>query len=258
MRPSAALLILVLASGAPVVANAQDAFRRTYREGYATRTELESLALKAERAADSESLPSSERKSNAAAAFVLRQRLRDGDFQPGDRIFVVLDTGARVSDTLVVRRERTIVFPDIPEISLAGVLRSELQTYLSRELGRYIREPNVQTRPLLRIAVSGGVARPGFYSLPADALLSDLVMVAGGPSANASYARSAIRRGGDEIWNGQNVETAISDGMTVDALLLRSGDEVVIGEKRQMNWQTVIQTTAAVLGVVSLLAAFRR
>lgn len=246
MRPAASLLVVaVLSAVAPVVVRGQDPLRRGFREGFATRAELESLATEAER-------------ESGGKAFVLRQRLREGDFQPGDRIAVLLDGAVKVNDTLVVRGTRTISIPDIPEISLAGVLRSELQGYLSTQLGRYIRDPQVQTRPLLRLGISGAVVRPGFYSVPADALLSDLVMAAGGPTQLVSFRRSAIRRGGEELWNGASVETALSDGLTADGLLLRSGDELVVGEKPQRNWQSVVQTMAAVMGVVSIAVALKR
>jgi protein involved in polysaccharide export with SLBB domain len=256
---SAALLLAFVSLAAPVCSLwGQDAFRRTFREGFATRAELESLATRAERAASADSLPGDGRRANAATAYVLRQRLREGDFQPGDRIAVTLDGAVKLNDTLVVRGGRTISIPDLPDISLAGILRSELQTYLSAEIARYIRDPQLSTRPLVRLGISGGVTRPGFYSVPADALLSDLVMAAGGPAPNVAFGRSAIRRGGEELWNGGSVEIALSDGLTVDALLLRSGDELVVGEKRQMNWQGLVQTMAAVIGLVSVAVALKR
>lgn len=234
---------------------AQEGFRRSAHEGFATRAELESLAVDAERAIASGSLSADAKSAKQATAFVLRQRLREGDFQAGDRISLVLDGAVKFRDTVLVRSGRTILLPDLPEISLAGVLRSELQSYLTREIGRYIRNPDVESRPLVRLTVSGGVGRPGFYSVPADALLSDLVMTAGGPSARVDFGKSSIRRGAEVLWNGQSVETALNDGMTVDALLLRSGDEIVIGEKRQTNWFGIAQGLAAVGGVISLVFA---
>ena len=56
----------------------------------------------------------------------------------------------------------------MPDISLQGVLRSELQDYLTTQLGKYIKRPEVQTTSLVRVAVMGSVNKPGFYQLPAD------------------------------------------------------------------------------------------
>jgi hypothetical protein len=81
------------------------------------------------------------------------------------------------------------------------------------------------------------------------------VMAAGGPTARVAYGRSTIRRGVEELWNGKGVETALSDGSTVDALLLRSGDALVVGERRQVNW---LGGLAAITGLASLAYIFKR
>ena len=238
--------------------HAQPGSRRASQEGFATRAELESLAMAADRAIAAGTVTGEARMSREATSFALRQRLRDGDFQPGDRIALVLDGAVKFADTVVVRSGRTIILPDLPAITLAGVLRSELQNYLTEQLGRYIREPHLQARPLVRMAVSGAVGRPGFYSVPADALLSDLITLAGGPSPRADFEKGAIRRGSEQLWSGKNIDTALSEGLTVDALLLQSGDEIVIGETRQFNWLGLVQGLATVGGIASLLLTLGR
>jgi len=252
------LIFAMSLAAAAHIAGAQTSYRRVLHDGFATRTQLESIATDAEHAANSGTLSGAARSAKEATAFVLRQRLRDGDFQPGDRIAITLDGAVKLNDTVVVRSGRTIVLPDIPEISLAGVLRSELQGHLTTELRRYIRDPQVQTRPLIRVAVSGAVGRPGFYSIPADGLLSDLITLAGSPSPRVEFSRSSIRRGSEVLWNGESVQTALSDGLTIDALLLQSGDEVVVGEARQLNWMAVLQGVTTAGGVLGVLYTLTR
>ena len=251
-------LVAILVGTALANLDAQQVYRRVSQEGFATRTELESLAAAADRAVATGTATGEARTSKEATSFAVRQRLREGDFQPGDRIAIVLDGAVKFGDTVIVRSGRTIILPDLPEITLAGVLRSELQSYLTAQLGRYIRDPQLHARPLIRIAVSGAVGRPGFYSVPADALLSDVVTIAGGPVGRAEFARSFIRRGSEQLWNGKNVDTALGEGMTVDALLLQSGDEIVIGEQRQFNWLAVVQGLATVGGIASLILTLGR
>jgi protein involved in polysaccharide export with SLBB domain len=258
MRKVSFIIAVATFAIAGKAANAQSSYRRILHDGFATRAELESLATDADRAVASGSLSGQSRSEKEATAFVVRQRLKDGDFQPGDRLAIVLDGAVKLSDTVVVRSGRTIVLPDLPEISLAGVLRSELQSYLTTQLRKYIRDPQLQTRPLIRVAVSGAVGRPGFYSIPADGLLSDLVTQAGGPGPRVEFSKSSIRRGSEVLWNGSSVVTALSDGLTIDALLLQSGDEVVIGERRQVNWLSVVQAAATVGGLASLLYTLTR
>ena len=255
MRASIAVLISTLLGSIPAVAPAQTSPRLA--EGFATRAELESLATKSDRATADASLSTEQRSYEQSLAFNLRRRLREGDFQPGDRVAITLDGPIKFHDTVVVRSNSTILLPELPEISLAGVLRSELQNHLLREIKRYVRDPEVEASPLMRLSVSGAVLHPGFYSIPADALLSDLVMAAGGPTANAAYRRSHLRRGTEEL-PGDDVQTALREGLTVDALLLRSGDELLVGEKRQFNWPVVTQVAAAAAGLVSVFIFARR
>lgn len=257
MRPSVALLASILVSATAWMAQAQNAPLRLQREGFATRAELEALATQAERALQNSSLSTEQRENQQVTAASIRRRLREGDFQPGDRITVALDGPIKFHDTVAVRSSSTISLPELPEISLAGVLRSELHDHVLREVKRYVRDPELATTPLVRLTVSGAVVRPGFYSIPADGLLSDLVMVAGGPTANAALTRSHLRRGTEEL-PGASVQAALSDGLTVDALLLRSGDELLVGEKRQFNWPMATQVAAAAAGLVSVFIFARR
>ena len=83
----------------------------------------------------------------------------------------------------------------MPDISLQGVLRSELQDYLTTQLARYIKHPDVQTTSLVRVAVMGSVTKPGFYQLPADLALADAIMIAGGPTTTADVDRTQVKRG---------------------------------------------------------------
>lgn len=239
-------------------AAAQTSYRRGLHDGFATRAELESLVSDAEKTLATGTLTGAARSAKEATAFVVRQRLKEGDFQAGDRIAITLDGAVKLNDTVAVRSARQIVLPDLPEISLAGVLRSELQNYLTTQLKRYIRDPHLETRPLIRVSISGAVARPGFYSIPADGLLSDLVNLAGGPTPRVDYGRSSIRRGSEELWKDKSVETALSDGLTIDALLLQSGDEVVIGEARQINWLGMLQGVTTAGGIATLLYTLTR
>ena len=81
-------------------------------------------------------------------AQVVRKRLAEGDFQPGHRILLFVDSDTALSDTFTVRADQKLLLPNLPEISLAGVLDSELQSYLETQLARYIRNPNVRAQAL--------------------------------------------------------------------------------------------------------------
>ena len=226
---------------------------------FAKRATLEANAAAAESASAAATVEPL-REAKRADAWLIRERLRMGDFHAGDRIALVVEGHSTLTDTFTVRAGRALSVPDLPEIGLTGVLRSELHEHLTREIGRYVREPKIRVVPLMRVAVLGKVGRPGFYAVPADALLSDAIMIAGGPGGDADLAKSVVRRGDERVLRERDVSVALSDGMTLDQLDVRSGDEIVVGEKKRFNALNSIQTvalgTSLLVGLITLITSF--
>jgi protein involved in polysaccharide export with SLBB domain len=192
-------------------------------------------------------------------AWMLRTRLEKGDFQDGDRIVLALQyqTNAR-ADTLIVRAGKTLQIPGIQDLSLDGVLRSELTETLMTHLKKFLQDPTVRATPLLRIAVLGQVNRPNFYYTSADVVLSDLIMQAGGPTGSADLNKIEIRRGGQVIWNAADSRTALSDGLSIDRLHLRANDEIEIGERKKRNLTAILPAVSATLALVVTLIQISR
>lgn len=226
-------LVLLLASHAAFAQGSES------MQPMATRADLTALADRLERGNESE--------RNQAAA--LRARLREGDFRPGDRILLVIEGNVLVNDTTAVVAGPKIVLTDIGDIPLNGVLRSELQKHMQAQLVRYIKEARVRVTPLVSLSVLGPVGRPGFYFMPPDIPLTDAVMRAGGPASVADLGRSVIKRGPDELYDSRNTQTAFNEGLTLDQLSLRSGDQIVIGTQPNRSWQSI----ASGIGVVTSL-----
>jgi protein involved in polysaccharide export with SLBB domain len=180
----------------------------------------------------------------------LRERLREGDFQPGHRIVLTVETDSTLTDTFTVRADRKLLLPNLPLISLEGVLESELNTYLEKELSKYIRNPSVRAEPLLQVSVLGSVARPGFYSVPTDVTLGDAIMQAGGPSPTSDIRKIEIRRSSKTAISRSEVQEAIRLGETLGDLGVRPGDELWIPDKNATNWTRIltIVSSAATLG----------
>jgi protein involved in polysaccharide export with SLBB domain len=145
--------------------------------------------------------------------------------------------------------------PDLPEIPLRGVLRSEIKDYLTEYLRRLFKDQTVQVIPTIRLTILGGVGNPGFYQLPADTPLPDAIMKAGGPGQATKLEESVIRRGQEELWGEEEVAKAITAGLTLDQLNLRAGDELVVGQETQRNWTQTLRTYALIPGLILSLAA---
>ena len=167
---------------------------------------------------------------------------------------IVLQNTPTPADTYTVRAGRVVQIPRFGEVSLEGVLRSELTETISRHLAKYLRDPTVRATPLIRLGVLGRVNRPGYYYPAADVILSDVLMTAGGPAGDADLNKVTIRRGPDVIWKNTDTRTALADGLTLDRLHLRAGDEIEVGQKKQFSWASVVPIVSGIVVVVASLA----
>jgi len=230
-----------------------------------SRPELEQLLRRLDQAsgAGDSSEPARARARDQATA--VRSRLSQGDFHGGDRIVLRVESGEppaartvppeersveqQLSDSFTVAPDRSVTLPVVGVISLAGVLHAELEAHLTRQLGEFIRDPVVRARPLVRIGIVGGVAKPGFYGVPADVVLSDALMVAGGPTPDAKLADLRIERAGARLWEGDVLRQAITEGRTLDEMNLRAGDQFVVPVQRPGSSYEVVRTVGVILGI---------
>ena len=243
--------IVVAAAGLP----AQTTTRSN--GAYATRAELESTATRYAREGSDPARSVSERAQSVEDEKQVKERLRVGDFRVGDRIILRLSGGAVLVDTVSVSPARTLRLPEAGEVSVQGLLRSELQQYLDTQLARFIRNTVVTTEPLTRLAVLGEVRSPGFVHVPSRSLLSDVISAAGGPTATGMLDRAIIRRSGRTVLSSDAFARALASGATLDDIDVQAGDEVVLEPKRSFNWAQFAQTTAIVLGSAATLVAIQ-
>lgn len=186
-------------------------------------------------------LKSAVRNAGLRELAALTERLEVGDFRVGDRFLFALRQDSIRVDSVTVRDSLNIRILNLPEVSLKGVLRSELDDKLSAHVARFLRGASVTTSLYTRIAVLGAVVRPGVYYVPPDQVVSDVVMLAGGPATDANLGELQIRRGGVTILSPKDSKRAIKDGRTLEQLDLQSGDEVTISTKKKVNWQVMTQ-----------------
>jgi protein involved in polysaccharide export with SLBB domain len=247
---SARVAILAMAALTPLATAAAQANLGNGRR-QATRSELEVVARALESAA-SGAPDEKVRSKHLADANTVRQRLRNGDFIPGDRILLQVIGDTVLSDTFTVRQDRRLQLPSIPDISLHGVLDSELEPYLTQELSKYIRNAQVTATGLVRVAVNGAVGRPGFHTVPVDQALTDVLMGAGGPAGNAELRKSIVRRGNQVILDRDALQEAFRLGNTVGDVSMRDGDELFVpaAQPGGAGWQQIVTILGALTGVV--------
>ena len=192
------------------------------------RQQLEQVLARYQAAAQSPAYSAAFRAVAAVKADSVRARLRDGDLHAGDRLRLTVEEQKVLSDSFTVTEGPALVLPVVGTVPLVGVLRSELQDRLTARVDSVYRDVTVQVVMLTRVAVMGGVMRPGFYSLPPDDLIPDAITVAGGLTPQAKLTDMYVERGRRRLWEGDSLQNAMRQGRTLAALGLEPGDRIVV------------------------------
>lgn len=164
-----------------------------------------------------------------------RQRLVTGDLAPGDRLLLRVfndaprqdSTGTR-PDTVIISSESTIRVAGLPAISMRGVLRSEVESHLVGQITAVIRNARVSAVPLVSVGILGAVTRPGYFFVPVTASVTEAIMTAGGPSADADPNGLVYQRGGREHWNRATMAAASQQQVSLSSLGAEDGDVLVV------------------------------
>lgn len=241
-RGAAALLCAGLIGGMalPGAASAQQGQPAPLQR--ATRAELTARSSEIERELVASNLKDKDKSKLRAEAALLTTRLSQGDFHPGDRFLITItQDGTTRSDTASVRDSLLVSLVGLPDVSLQGTLRSELNEKLSSHVARFLRNSSVRTIVFTRVAILGGVARPGYYVVPPDQPIGDLLMVAGGTTTDARLNDLQVKRGASTYISVKDSRKALKEGRTLEQLDVQSGDEINIPVKRKVSPQTVFQ-----------------
>lgn len=234
---SAALLVGVL----PTAATAQSLEAGVGSLQRATRADLAARVAQLEQQVSSGQLKGKDAEQAKKDIVAIQGRLSAGDFQVGDRFVITARMDSIRADTASVRDSLKVSVLNLPDLSISGVLRSELDERLNAHVARYVRNVTIRTNVLTRVAVLGAVRMPGFYYASPDRPVSDMVMLAGGPAPQANLDQFEVYRARTRLLGTKESRNAVRSGATLEQLDIRSGDEFRIPEKRKINWQMVLQ-----------------
>ena len=144
-----------------------------------------------------------------------------GGFEVGDQILLEVEGDTQFTHAFSVGPGPALTLPVIGAIPLTGVRRADVETYLSQQLGRYMKNPMVRAKVLVRLGVLGEVEHPGFYTVVSGAVVSDALMAAGGPTKDANFTGARIERDGKGLYVGNGFQEAFTRGLTVEGMGLR-------------------------------------
>lgn len=165
--------------------------------------------------------------------------------EPGDAVQVDVWRNPDASGRFEVDERGLVVLPLLGERTVRGVPTDVLRHELAAEYSRFFRNPAVRVTFLRRINILGGVRNPGLYPVNGTVTLADALALAGGvaPTGNPNDIRL--------IRNGTVIRQNLSQAMVIGSSPIRSGDQIVVGERGWLGRNAAIVTS--LIGAVSAL-----
>jgi len=163
------------------------------------------------------------------------------DFELGDQILLEVEGDSQFTHVFNVGPGPALTLPVIGAIPLSGVRRANVEAYLGQQLAKYMKNPVVRAKVLVRLGVLGEVEHPGYYAIAAGAVVSDALMAAGGPTKDAKFTAARIEREGKGLYEGSAFQDAFARRMTVERLCLLTGDRIVVPRRAapESKWRII-------------------
>ena len=171
------------------------------------------------------------------------------EVRAGDRIYLSVDGEKALTDSFTVVAGPQVELPSpIGTVSLVGVQMVNLESHLKQAISRYIKNAIVRVRfkQRVRLLVRGEIVKPGFLEMPSEALLSEVITQAGGPTSAARLQKMQLERSTKTIIKGDSLRKALERGLTLAQLGIESGDQLTI--PGQPGFWKGAQVSLSVLG----------
>jgi polysaccharide export outer membrane protein len=170
---------------------------------------------------------------------------------PGDSVRIVVWRRPEFSGDFVVAPDGSITHPLFRAVKVAGVPYATAEANLRRFLTGFEENPQFVMEPLVRVAVSGEVARPQIYALRPETSLSEAVARAGGAREKGAPKKARVLRLDPSGRQQQFVVDLTNPETGAGTLLVRSGDQIIVPEKRSFLKDVMLP----VLGVIGSIAS---
>lgn len=160
----------------------------------------------------------------------------------GDQLQYVVTGDMEVAQGLEVRRDGTVVLPQVGQVAIAGLTLEAARTLLSVRAGR-VYSPIATGKARIDLSVSrvrsnqvfvvGEVERPGAYQLSALATVFRALIGAGGPTTRGTFRNVEVRRGGKIIAHVDLYDYLLNGDASKD-IRTEQGDIVFVGLSKRV------------------------
>ncbi len=164
------------------------------------------------------------------------------EFEPGDAVQILLfpDTTSALHNLYPI--DGFIFLPLVGKVKITAMSSDQLVGYLRDNFQQYLKSPNIQVRPLMRLGLIGGFHHPGFYYVDRKQTLWQLMHNAGGPVLEEGLSMMVWEREGKIVQ--EDLIDLVESRKSFKDLGFRSGDQIRVRNPEQPDfWERARQIT---------------
>lgn len=171
--------------------------------------------------------------------------------RPGDALKISVWPDEKLGGQFSVEESGYVYLPVLGRVRATGISLETLRASLREGYGQLIKSPVVTVTPVFRVGVTGAVNRPGLYSVEPTDNVFDVLLMAGGFQRGAAENDVRILRNRQVL----KLEAAksLEDGNALEALVLQSGDNIVVPMRKSLPWKTFFEIVHAGLLTASII-----
>jgi polysaccharide biosynthesis/export protein len=171
--------------------------------------------------------------------------------KPGDLLRITVWPDSGLSGQYQVEDTGLLHLPGLGAMPVAGQPLSTVRADLRRLYGEVYNAPVVTVTPVFFVGILGAVVRPDVYEVRAVDTLLDAISRAGGLRPEAHPREIIVIREGEAPQTASLEDAARGEGLLVTRV--RSGDRIIVPERRRVSFQSVVLGLQSIVLLVSLL-----
>ncbi len=177
--------------------------------------------------------------------------------QPGDTIRIQVWRKPEFSGDFVVGADGTVTHPLYRAVRVAGVPLQTAEANIRRFLSEYDQNPQFVMEPLISIAVSGEVSRPGVFAAQPRTTVAEAVARAGGTTQNArrDHVRVFRSEGGTRrelFFNLKDPNDQVAEAP------IQSGDQIIVDRNKSFFKDVLVPALSVIGSLASVALLIRR
>ncbi len=174
-------------------------------------------------------------------------------FTPGDAVSISTypDTASFLNGVFPIDDRGYVELPILGKTRISQMNHDDLVNFLLDKYRDYLRFPNIQVKPMIRLSVLGGVQRPGFYYFDSDYSLWEVLHLVGGTLDEDGLKQMRWERDGNTLE--KDLIPYLQSGVALKNIRFRSGDQIWV---RSPNKPGFFTKARSFLNLVTAVASF--